>query len=177
MLATTILLWQKFPVPDCQFSSGYSCCPRPWSWCCRDDRWALPQCLVCDWKLQENFMHTPLLSPIDSATSHYCQSGRHCLHGRSCAAGDCQGSGVHRAASCQPQGAPLKRPPGQNATTKTRTFAFATHNAHGWETQRGETSGAALCRQKEQLRPLQQTSHTGLSARKAMVLLQTWRPC
>lgn len=56
-----------------------------------------------------------------------------------------------------PPGAPLKRLPGQDATPKTETFRFTTRNAHGWEAKGGETSGAALCLQKEQLRPLLQT--------------------
>lgn len=52
----------------------------------------------------------------------------------------CQGSGVQRAASCTPAshytstgppGALLKRLPGHDATTKTETFCFTTHNAHG----------------------------------------------
>lgn len=62
----------------------------------------MPEPLDCDWKLQESFMRIPLLSPIDSASSHYCQSGQHCLPGRSCAAGDCQGSRVRRAARRTP---------------------------------------------------------------------------
>lgn len=67
--------------------------------------------------------HTPLLSPIDSATSHYCQSERHCLRGWSSAAGNCpgqQGALSSMPCACQPpHRACLVRLSVQDATTKT----------------------------------------------------------
>lgn len=109
-----------------------------------------------DWKHQENFSHASLpLSPIDSATSHHCQSATADSPPR-------RGSGEQGAARPQghftgagegPPGPPplLKRLPGQDATAKAETVCLRTPKAHGREAQRGETSGAALCRQKEQL--------------------------
>lgn len=117
---------------------------------------------LCDWELRENFTRAPLLSPIDSATSHYCQSGLQRLHGRSRrAAGDCQGSGVqrqreaarlpasHRSATVRGgHRGPLSRGClGRMPQLKLERlffFCFTTHNAHGWEARRGETSGASF---------------------------------
>ncbi|KAG7510638.1 hypothetical protein JOB18_027095 [Solea senegalensis] len=67
-------------------------------------------------------------SPNPGAAGMTEQRQQH-LHGRSCAAADCQGGGVHREGGCTPashytsmgggghQGSLLKRQPGQNATT------------------------------------------------------------
>ena len=106
--------------------------------------------------VSHRFCHFPLLS-IRAALSPREELCSRRLPGQ-------RGAESSKLHACQPlhwprgpPGAPLKRLPGQDATTKTETFCFATHNAHGWEARRGETSGAALCRQEEQLRPSLQT--------------------
>lgn len=81
---------------DCMFLPGSSCCHR--LWCCWWWQVSVARAFGLWQKLLENFAHTPSLSPIDSATSHYCQSEWHRLLGSSCVAGDCRGSGVQREA-------------------------------------------------------------------------------
>lgn len=66
----------------------------------------------CDRELLENFTHTPLLSPIDSATSHYCQSGRRCLAVRQeiAEAAGCVGEQGCVPAEPGPTGGPFREP-------------------------------------------------------------------
>lgn len=106
----------------------------------------VPELLVCDWKLRENFTRAPLscLPSILPLPIIVNQSGIISTMGGAVrqATARAAGCGEQYAAipawlpGCQPRrgppGAPsLAAPPGQDATAKTETFRFTAHSAHG----------------------------------------------